>query len=437
MGVFSQDEVRSRIASGELLMTDHGWAAGQGDWKLLSAFPDLVPPPKPSPLPPPPEPVRELPPRPEPVGNFRRPKKKPADEPSELGLAPATTPPASIKTEPAPVVAEKTAITPEPVKAPTPVAAPQQPVPNVVKTPVAEVTPAKPAEPEPAPKPQTIYFEPEKSAESALPEATPTPRVEVQPEPVREPEIEEEPETTQPTALRQDLEPDSENVIRVTLESKPRHAEPVEELEPAAPRQTYEPKVPGEAVASMVLGLLSISFLPILAALPAVSLGHIAKRRIESSHGLLRGAGVALTGLVTGYIGSALALVALLWAIAQAFIGFVDTRAAQETSATHGRQIAHACRVYAADHGGKFPESLEKLVPNYLPDSQTLSCPFSDPSEVIGYHYYGGTDAEVQGKVLLISKGRTTRKRHVVVYADATTALLRVPAAATSQEAAP
>src|SRR5436190_4793332 len=41
LGVFSPEEVSARLASGELLPSDFGWAEGQADWIPLSSFPGL------------------------------------------------------------------------------------------------------------------------------------------------------------------------------------------------------------------------------------------------------------------------------------------------------------------------------------------------------------------------------------------------------------
>jgi type IV pilus assembly protein PilA len=56
----------------------------------------------------------------------------------------------------------------------------------------------------------------------------------------------------------------------------------------------------GKAVASLVLGLLS----PIIciAGIPAIILGHIARSNIKKSMGRLKGEGMALTGLIMGYL---------------------------------------------------------------------------------------------------------------------------------------
>lgn len=62
------------------------------------------------------------------------------------------------------------------------------------------------------------------------------------------------------------------------------------------------PQTSGLAVASMILGILSIAMcLGPLAGIPAIIMGHKANSSIRRSGGLLQGSGMATAGLVTGY----------------------------------------------------------------------------------------------------------------------------------------
>ena len=62
----------------------------------------------------------------------------------------------------------------------------------------------------------------------------------------------------------------------------------------AAPNSTL-------AIASLILGILGWTFLPIVAAVIAVITGHLAKNEIKKSAGRLAGTGMATAGLVLGY----------------------------------------------------------------------------------------------------------------------------------------
>ena len=63
-----------------------------------------------------------------------------------------------------------------------------------------------------------------------------------------------------------------------------------------------EAQTDGKAVGSLVLGILSITLLPILASIPAIILGHVSRSSIAKSMGRLKGQGMALAGLIMGYL---------------------------------------------------------------------------------------------------------------------------------------
>jgi type IV pilus assembly protein PilA len=70
----------------------------------------------------------------------------------------------------------------------------------------------------------------------------------------------------------------------------------------------------GQATASLVFGILSVTCFGILAGIPAVILGHIAKSNIRKSNGRLTGDGKATAGLIMGYI--SIAMIPIVMAIA-------------------------------------------------------------------------------------------------------------------------
>ena len=57
------------------------------------------------------------------------------------------------------------------------------------------------------------------------------------------------------------------------------------------------------AVASMVLGLAGLLFVPIVCSIAAVICGHMARSQIRRGEGRVGGDGMAMTGLITGYLG--------------------------------------------------------------------------------------------------------------------------------------
>ena len=72
---------------------------------------------------------------------------------------------------------------------------------------------------------------------------------------------------------------------------------------PPATQQTS-----GMAIASLVLSLLGFVILPLIGSILGVIFGHMALGEIKRSNGAVGGQGLAMAGLVIGYIGIGLAL---------------------------------------------------------------------------------------------------------------------------------
>ncbi len=87
-----------------------------------------------------------------------------------------------------------------------------------------------------------------------------------------------------------------------------------------------EGKTSALAVWSLVLGILSVACFSIFTGIPGVICGHKALTRIRRSGGILTGKGLAIGGLVTGYIGIAFSLVVIPMLMAIAIPNFVKAR---------------------------------------------------------------------------------------------------------------
>ena len=133
----------------------------------------------------------------------------------------------------------------------------------------------------------------------------------------------------------------------------------------------------GLAITSLVLGILSVFCLSLLAGIPAIITGHVARgraRREPEEHG---GTGMALAGLILGYVSVAilpvlLVLAALLLpALAQA-----KAKAQNVMCANNLKQVGLAVRIYASDHADKFPNGFGQLTGVLSPAA--LVCP-ADP----------------------------------------------------------
>lgn len=65
------------------------------------------------------------------------------------------------------------------------------------------------------------------------------------------------------------------------------------------------------AIVSLVTGILSWFLLPIIGAVIAVITGHMARNEIRRSNGMLAGDGMAVAGLILGYLHLALVLIGI------------------------------------------------------------------------------------------------------------------------------
>jgi len=112
-----------------------------------------------------------------------------------------------------------------------------------------------------------------------------------------------------------------------------------------------ESKTSGLAIWSLILGILSLICFSVLAGIPAVICGHTALSRIKRSGGLLQGNGLAIGGLVTGYLSIALIpVIAIMAAIA--LPAFVKARNVAMTNLciNNLRQIDAAKQMWALDN---------------------------------------------------------------------------------------
>jgi hypothetical protein len=76
-----------------------------------------------------------------------------------------------------------------------------------------------------------------------------------------------------------------------------------ESIQPAPAYPVVPPKKDsGLAIASLVCGIAAWIIFPVVAAIAAVVTGHLAKKEIRESGNTLGGDGMALAGLLMGYI---------------------------------------------------------------------------------------------------------------------------------------
>lgn len=82
----------------------------------------------------------------------------------------------------------------------------------------------------------------------------------------------------------------------------PPTAPPVAAPAPAPPLDAGPTQTCGMAVASFVLGLLGATALFVIGSVLAIVFGHVALRQIENSRNTLAGRGMAIAGLILGYV---------------------------------------------------------------------------------------------------------------------------------------
>jgi type II secretory pathway pseudopilin PulG len=131
---------------------------------------------------------------------------------------------------------------------------------------------------------------------------------------------------------------------------------------PAAAARAEQVRTDGKATASLVLGVLSL-VCGLLAGIPAVILGHISLSNIRKSGGRLKGEGMAMTGLITGYI-SIVAIPFILIIAAIAIPNLLRSRiAANESSAVGSIRTINVAEVtyYTTYPKAGFSSSLEVL----------------------------------------------------------------------------
>jgi type IV pilus assembly protein PilA len=137
---------------------------------------------------------------------------------------------------------------------------------------------------------------------------------------------------------------------------------PIPNMPPPPGAAVYTPQEPnapndGKAVASLILGILSMTLFSFLAGIPAIILGHMSRSNIRRSLGKLKGEGLALAGLIMGYISLLITIPVILIIAAIAIPNLLRARmAANEASAIGSLRIIATSNVeYAQKYGGFAP----------------------------------------------------------------------------------
>lgn len=184
------------------------------------------------------------------------------------------------------------------------------------------------------------------------------------------------------------------------------------------------PHTAGIAIASLVLGILSITCFSILTGIPALILGIVALLKISKSAGALRGQGMAIAGVVTGSI--SVILVPLIAALAIPALSQARAQAHAVVCLNNVKMCSIACRQFAQDNGGRLPsrwEDLERYLGGSAGMKNTLVCPADRNANGRAYELLHGGEMlgsfQDPGKTIIVRESEAShRGKRTVGFAD-------------------
>jgi len=139
---------------------------------------------------------------------------------------------------------------------------------------------------------------------------------------------------------------------------------------PSGSLANVEIKTDGKAIGSLVCGILSLTVFSCLTGIPAIILGHMSRSAIQKSMGRLKGEGMALAGLIMGYVSiAAIPIVLIIATIAIPSLLRARQTANEAAAVANLRSINAAEEEYFLTRGGGSFGDLEKLIQAGLLDS--------------------------------------------------------------------
>lgn len=220
---------------------------------------------------------------------------------------------------------------------------------------------------------------------------------------------------------------------------KPAAPPPITNNPPPVPQPIFQarpapqPVLQGQktsALAGWSLGLGIASFLcSLLTAIPAIICGHMALGRIKRSNGVQTGRGMAIAGLVMGYLW--VAMIPFMAAMMIPIVNGVSQKAQEVRNTAIAQAIISACKLYASTHDNQYPPDLKTLLEEQLieGDQELRSILLNDELQK-GYVYYGKgvTLSDAPDKVILISKASGIGGKRVVGFNDGSVQVMAMPA---------
>jgi prepilin-type processing-associated H-X9-DG protein len=147
------------------------------------------------------------------------------------------------------------------------------------------------------------------------------------------------------------------------------------------PAPSAMPQTSQLAIWSLVLSLLGFFCLFCFGFIPGIITGHMALSRIKASGGTLTGEGLAVAGLIIGYIGaflSVIACIAILAGMLLPALAHTRNQSRRATDMNNLKQIGLAVAMYESDHTNQPPSDFQSLFP-YVGGTNNLRI-FKSPS---------------------------------------------------------
>jgi type II secretory pathway pseudopilin PulG len=137
-------------------------------------------------------------------------------------------------------------------------------------------------------------------------------------------------------------------------------------LPPDSAPPSQDASTSGLALASLIMGIGTF-LLSILTGIPAIICGHLAHSKIKASGGALKGSGMALAGLILGYLSILMVpVIAILAGLSIPVAMKALNKAEKVTMISNLGNLQKALQLHAANNGGNYPATLNELVPDIL-----------------------------------------------------------------------
>jgi len=165
----------------------------------------------------------------------------------------------------------------------------------------------------------------------------------------------------------------------------------------------------GLAVASLVLGILSLICLGPLTGIPAIICGHIAHNKSRRSPAQYGGAGMAIAGFVMGYVSLVLTIIMVVFYSAMLIPRLSQAKGkAEEINCRNNlKQIGLAFKIWEIDHGDQFPFNVKTNAGGTL----ELCQPGPDGYDRNGFMHLAVLSNELNTPIILVCPADKTRIR--------------------------